>query len=84
MEIFRTTSPESGTFSFGWRRKTLMRSPNVFHGPEDKSLFTSSLPTLSAELALKSPKLSNSQESEVIDDGKGVKLRVLSLLYLHI
>ena len=70
MEIFRTTSPESGTFSFGWRRKSLMRAPNVSHSPEDKSFLTSSLPTrtLSAELALiKSPKFSNSL---VVDDGK--------------
>ncbi len=73
MEIFRTNSPESGPFHFGWRRKSILKSPNPAHSTEERSFFTSSLPTqtLSAEMAMRSPKFCNSLESQngIIDEG---------------
>ena len=82
MDMFRTNSPEGGTFSFVWRKKAFSKSPNpVQNYSEDKSFFTSSLPTPTLEFSLRSSKFSNSLErpNEIVDEGESIRSSEYSL-----
>ena len=77
MERFRSTSPESSTSAFSWR-KTL-RSRGSILNREGKSSFTSSLPlpVVSKDKEMKSPKNITLQlpQNEVIKEGMDCRRR---------